>query len=83
MTKFVIFTTPRTGSTLLIKSLDTHPEIMCAGEIFFFRGAAFHNEHRYPFIRVPLIGAKLNYVVNYPFIWLKLPGFLHRFFTGN
>lgn len=83
MTKFVIFTTPRTGSTLLIKSLDTHPEIMCAGEIFFFRGAAFHNEHRYPFIRVPLIGAKLNYVVNYPFIWLKLPGFLHRFFNGN
>ena len=83
MTKFVLFTTPRTGSTLLIKTLDSHPEIMCAGEIFFFRGAAFHNEYRYPFIRIPLIGAKLNYVVNYPLIWLKLPGFLNRFYAAN
>lgn len=83
MTKFVIFTTPRTGSTLLIKTLDTHPEIMCAGEIFFFKGAVFHNECRYHFIKVPFIGNKLNYVVNYPFIWLKLKEFLNKFFNTN
>ena len=83
MTRFVIFTTPRTGSTLLIKSLDTHPEIMCAGEIFFFKGAVFHNEYKYHFIKIPGIGNKLNYVVNYPFVWLKLKGFLNRFFTSN
>lgn len=41
MTKFIVFTTPRTGSTLLVKSLDTHPEIFCAGEIFLLAAPAF------------------------------------------
>ena len=58
MTKFVIFTTPRTGSTLLIKSLDNHPEVLCAGEVFFFKGAIYHNEWRYPFIKLPIVHKK-------------------------
>ena len=82
MTKFVIFTTPRTGSTLLIKSLDSHPEVFCGGELFFFRGAIYHNEWRYPFLRLP-IGAKLNYIVNYPKIFLSLKKFLNKFFNAN
>ncbi|CAN5747870.1 hypothetical protein BH10BAC2_BH10BAC2_06680 [soil metagenome] len=82
MTKFVIFTTPRTGSTLLIKSLDNHPEVLCAGEVFFFKGAIYHNEWRYPFIKLP-IGSKLNYLVNYPKIFLSLKNFLNKFFSAN
>ena len=81
MTKFVIFTTPRTGSTLLIKSLDAHPEILCAGELFFFKGAIYHTEYKYSFWRLPFIGNKLNYVFNYPKLLLTLPGFLNNFFV--
>jgi LPS sulfotransferase NodH len=35
MRKFVVISTQRTGSTLLIKLLDSHPEVLCAGEIFY------------------------------------------------
>lgn len=82
MTKFVIFTTPRTGSTLLIKSLDSHPEVFCGGELFFFKGAIYHNEWRYPFLRLP-IGSKLNYLINYPKIFLSLKDFLNKFFSAS
>lgn len=83
MTKFVVFTTPRTGSSLLIKSLDAHPEIFCAGELFFFRGDIYHTEYRYPFWKIPGIGAKLNYLVNYPKIYLTLTGFLNKFYNKS
>ena len=83
MTKFVIFTTPRTGSTLLIKSLDAHPEILCAGELFFFKGTIYHTEYKYSFWRLPFIGNKLNYVFNYPKLLLTLTGFLNNFFADT
>lgn len=34
MQPFVVLSTPRTGSTLLCLLLDSHPEIVCHGEIF-------------------------------------------------
>ncbi|MEP6845494.1 MAG: hypothetical protein ABI861_05800 [Panacibacter sp.] len=82
MTKFVIFTTPRTGSTLLIKSLDAHPEVFCGGELFFFKGAIYHNEWRYPFLRLP-VGTKINYLINYPKILVSLRKFLNNFFNAS
>ncbi|CAN5159144.1 hypothetical protein BH11BAC6_BH11BAC6_09320 [soil metagenome] len=82
MTKFVVFTTPRTGSSLLIKSLDAHPEVFCAGELFFFKGDIYHNECRYHFLRLP-VGNKLNYLINYPKIFLSLKSFLNKFFNSN
>ncbi|MEP7319818.1 MAG: hypothetical protein ABI921_13780 [Panacibacter sp.] len=83
MTKFVVFTTPRTGSSLLVKTLDTHPAIFCAGELFFFKKGIFHTEAQYPFLRIPFIGNKLNYLVNYPFIFLSLKGFLNKFYDSK
>ncbi len=83
MTKFVVFTTPRTGSTLLVKSLDTHPEIFCAGELFFLKKGIFHKESQYPFIRIPFVGNKINYLVNYPRLLLGLKIFLDRFYSGD
>lgn len=35
MRKFVIVSTQRTGSTHLVKLLDSHPSILCAGEVFY------------------------------------------------
>ena len=35
MCRFVIVNTQRTGSTHLVKLLDSHPSILCAGEIFY------------------------------------------------
>jgi len=34
MTRFVILTTQRSGSVMLIQSLSSHPDIVCFGEIF-------------------------------------------------
>lgn len=34
MEKFVIISIPRSGSTVLTRTLDNHPEIFCAGELF-------------------------------------------------
>jgi hypothetical protein len=82
MTKFIVFTTPRTGSSLLIKTLDSHPEIFCGGELFFFKGDIYHNECRYPFWKLP-VSSKLNYLINYPKIYFTLPGFLDKFYKTN
>jgi len=82
MTKFVVFTTPRTGSSLLIKTLDTHPEIFCAGELFFFKGDIYHTEYRYPFWRFPFSN-KINYIINYPKIFFSLNSFLNQFYKES
>lgn len=81
MNKFVVFTVPRTGSTLLIKTLDTHPEIFCAGELFFFSGKTYHTECQYRFWRLKFLNSKLHYLLNYPKLLLTLSTFMNRFFT--
>jgi LPS sulfotransferase NodH len=37
---FVIFATPRSGSSHLVSLLDSHPQIRCLGEIFNLKGGA-------------------------------------------
>ena len=32
MNKFIIYGTKRTGSSLMVSLLDSHPEILCVGE---------------------------------------------------
>ncbi|MBG9376851.1 hypothetical protein I5907_11430 [Panacibacter sp. DH6] len=81
MTKFIVFTTPRTGSTLLVKSLDTHPDIFCAGEIFLLSGTQFHGECSFKFWKLPL-PKKAIYLLNFPNMWMNLQSFLNRFFTA-
>lgn len=82
MTKFIVFTTPRTGSTLLVKSLDTHPEIFCAGEIFLLGGTQFHGECSFHFWKLP-VPKKMIYMLNFPNMWMNLTSFLNRFFTAS
>ncbi len=82
MTKFVVFTTPRTGSSMLIKTLDAHPNIFCAGELFFFKGNIYHNEMRYGFWKFP-VSNKLNYIINYGKLFFTLKNFLNKFYKTN
>ena len=83
MTKFIIFTLPRTGSTLLSKSLNKHPEIFCDDEIFHFSFRDYFSPNQFRFIKIPFLPKKINYLINYPFILARIPGFLNKYFTNK
>jgi LPS sulfotransferase NodH len=44
---FVIVASQRTGSTLLVRSLDSSPKLLCAGEIFHPGERVHHLEYRF------------------------------------
>ena len=46
---FFILTAPRSGSTVLVQTLDKHPQIFCAGELFHHSNKIYHPEWHYPF----------------------------------
>ncbi|MBV9961106.1 MAG: sulfotransferase [Parafilimonas sp.] len=83
MTKFVIFTLPRTGSTLLSKSLNKHPDIFCDDEIFHFSFRDYFSPNQFRFLKLPFLPKKINYVVNYPATYVKLKPFLDKYFTNK
>lgn len=83
MTKFIIFTLPRTGSTLLSKSLNKHPDIFCDDEIFHFSFRNFFSPNQFRFIKIKLLPKKINYIINYPFTYLKMKSFLDNYFTNK
>ena len=83
MTKFVIFTLPRTGSTLLSKSLNKHPEIFCDDEIFHFSFRNYFSPNQFRFLKIRFLPKKINYIINYPFTYLRLNSFLNKYFTNK
>ncbi|SFP98948.1 sulfotransferase [Parafilimonas terrae] len=83
MTKFIIFTLPRTGSTLLSKSLNRHPEIFCDDEIFHFSFRDYFSPNQFRFLKIPLLPKKINYIINYPATYLRLPSFLKKYFSNK
>ncbi len=46
---FFILTAPRSGSTVLTRTLDQHPQIFCAGELFHPSGNIYHPEWHFKF----------------------------------
>lgn len=46
---FFILTAPRSGSTVLVTSLDKHPQIFCAGELFYASNKIYHTEWHFRF----------------------------------
>jgi LPS sulfotransferase NodH len=65
---FFIFTAPRSGSTVLTRTLDKHPQIFCAGELFHPSENIYHPEWHFPFIgkkKKKGISRKLFAVTNY------------------
>jgi hypothetical protein len=83
MTKFVIFSLPRTGSTLLSKSLNKHPDIFCDDEIFHFAFRDYFSPNQFRFLKIKLLPKKINYIINYPFTALRMKGFLDNYFTNK
>jgi len=83
MIKFVIFTLPRTGSTLLSKSLNKHPDIFCDDEIFHFSFRDYFSPNQFRFLKLGFLPKKINYLINYPITWLRLPGFLKKYFINK
>ena len=47
--RFVVTASQRTGSTLLVRSLDTSADIFCAGEIFHAGPGTYHPEYQFPY----------------------------------
>jgi LPS sulfotransferase NodH len=41
--RFVLFSTPRSGSSHIVSLLDSHPEITCLGELFNLNGAVLRD----------------------------------------
>ncbi len=78
--KFVIITLPRSGSTVLVKTLDKHPQIFCAGELFYFPGKIYHTECQFPFWRIKVLGNKINYLINFPNVIMQLRRFMNNFY---
>jgi hypothetical protein len=85
MTKFVILTTQRSGSTVLTRTLDEHPEIFCAGEIFLEAKAGMHHPE-WHFPAWSIVGKKqsmLNKVVNQVNLKLNAVKHLKAFYADG
>jgi LPS sulfotransferase NodH len=50
---FALLSGQRSGSTLLIRSLDLSPDIFCAGELFHYRSGVYHSEYQFKYIPFP------------------------------
>lgn len=83
MTKFVILTLPRTGSTLLSKSLNKHPEIFCDDEIFHFSFKNYFSANQFRFLKISFLPKKINYVINYPATFFRLKNFLEKYYSNK
>ena len=85
MTRFVILTTQRSGSTVLTRTLDEHPDIFCAGELFHeSKKGVHHPEWHFPNWKiVGGKGSKLNKLVNYPNLKLNAARHLKNFYKDD
>lgn len=62
MVNFYVLTTQRSGSTVLIRTLDEHPSVFCAGEIFFPGNNIHQSKWQYRFLGKKII--KSNFLLN-------------------
>jgi LPS sulfotransferase NodH len=60
----VIITSQRSGSTLLVRSLDSSPSVFCAGELFHHGSNVYHSEFQFAcaILGSELIGSLLDQV---------------------
>jgi hypothetical protein len=86
MTPFVIFTTQRSGSTVLTRTLDEHPEIFCAGELFQTSKDMHHPEWHFPswgFDSKSFTVLKFNKIINYPNMRLRSIPHVKKFYAAD
>ena len=78
--RFAVIATQRTGSTLLVRSLDAAPDIFCAGEIFRTAPRIHHGEYSY---RQALAGSMLlGKAVDFAFGRRRVSAHLERFYAA-
>ncbi len=85
MTPFVILSTQRSGSTVLTRTLDEHPDIFCAGEIFHESKENIHHAE-WHFANWKITGgkgSKLNKLVNYPNLKWNAVNHIRKFFADD
>lgn len=83
MTKFVILTTQRSGSTVLARTLDKHPKVFCAGEIFLESKKNLHHPE-WHFRNWKLLSgkqSKINKLINYPNLRMNAVPHLKKFYA--
>lgn len=86
MTPFIIFTTQRSGSTVLTRTLDEHPEILCAGELFHEINDIHHPEWHFPswgFSENNKKLRKIDKIINYPNVRIRAIPHLKKFFQAS
>lgn len=85
MTRFIIFTAPRSGSTVLTRTLDEHPEIFCAGELFHETSDIHHPEWYFPSWNLSEKNKtlrKVDKVINYPNLRLRSIPHIKKFYEA-
>ncbi|HEY2726100.1 MAG TPA: hypothetical protein VGI61_02925, partial [Parafilimonas sp.] len=65
------------------KSLNKHPDIFCDDEIFHFSFRDYFSPNQFRFLKLRFLPKKINYIINYPFTYLRLTGFLDKYFTNK
>ena len=83
MSQFIIFTTQRSGSTVLTRTLDGHPEIFCAGELFHEINNIHHPEWHFPSWALSEKNKtlrKIDKIINYPNLRLRAVPHIKKFF---
>lgn len=86
MERFIIFTTQRSGSTVLTRTLDEHPEIFCAGEVFHEINDIHHAEWHFPSWSLSEKNKtlrKFDKVINYPNQRLRAIPHIKKFFAAS
>ncbi|MBI1315893.1 hypothetical protein GC167_03420 [bacterium] len=77
--EFALLSSQRTGSTLLIRSLDTHPEVFAAGELFHYAPGIHHEEYRFRYWQTGF--RKLDLPLNKIAAQGRIKAHLDRFYT--
>lgn len=81
MKKFVIISRQRSGSTVLVRSLDQHKQIFCAGEIFLSSKKTFHDELNFPAVNIVSKPKEIFLIINYFFGLIRVNSYLNKFFN--
>ena len=83
MVPFVLLTTQRSGSTVLVRTLDQHPGVFCAGELLYHGTGIHHEEARFDFW-TPFVSerfGRLGKALRTAQLQLRLRGFVADFYA--
>jgi hypothetical protein len=78
--EFAVLSSQRTGSTLLVRSLDAHPELFVAGELFHYGAGIHHPEYRFRYLKTGFGRADL--FLNKSLSQGRIPAHLERFYSA-